>query len=159
MFLTEKMPVAVSASGVSHTNNAIENIAYMTLEYEDGFIAHLNCSWSSPVKIRSTILGGDRKMIVYNDLEPSDKIKIYDTTYDHRNLDKGILVDYRVGDINLPKLDTYEALGEMASDFLACIMNGSSPISSSLLGLKVVEILEASDTSLKNGNKKINLIW
>lgn len=158
LYLTEQMPLSVCASGISHTKNAIENIAYMTLEYEDGLIAHLNCSWSSPVKIRSTIIGGSEKMIVYNDLEPSDKIKIYETTYDHRNLDNGILVDYRVGDIYLPKLDSYEALGLMAKDFIKSIFNSSIPTSSSSLGLKVVEILEASDLSLKNENKKINLI-
>ncbi|MEO8666632.1 MAG: Gfo/Idh/MocA family oxidoreductase, partial [Ignavibacteria bacterium] len=100
-FLVKEKPYSVNAYGVSHTNNGIENIAYINLNYDSGFIAHFSCSWSSPVKIRMMLIGGDKRMIVFNDVEPTEKIKVYDTGYDHKtDEDKNrILVDYRTGDI------------------------------------------------------------
>lgn len=155
--LVPHQPISVNATGVSHTKNSVENIAYLTLNFKEDFIAHFNCSWTSPVKVRSTLLGGDKKMMLYNDLEPSEKIRVYNTSYNHKTdvLDNRILVDYRVGDIFIPKISNHEALQEMAKDFVNSIKNKTIPISSALLGLKVVQILEAAEQSLKLNGKEI----
>ncbi|EMO88318.1 Gfo/Idh/MocA family protein [Leptospira noguchii] len=88
-YLIDEVPFSVNATGVSHTNNNIENIAYLTVNYKSGFIAHFNCSWTSPVKMRTILIGGDKKMIVFNDLDPTEKIKIYDTGYNYRTNREG----------------------------------------------------------------------
>ena len=156
-FLVNDRPVSVNATGVTHTNNNIENIAYLTLNYADGFIAHFNCSWTSPVKIRMMMIGGDKKMVVYNDIEPTEKVKIYDTGYEHKTDEdkKKILVDYRAGDVYVPKLDTVEALADMAKDFITCIIENKVPVSNNKIGLDVVKILEASNESIKNKGKEV----
>jgi len=158
-YLIKEEPYSVNAIGTTHTNNQIENIAYLTIKYNSGFIAHFNCSWTSPVKLRMMLIGGDKKMIVYNDVEPTEKIKIYDSGYNHsRNDDKNkILVDYRIGDIHVPKLNTTEALFEMASDFITCLSTGKKPKSSCMIGLDVVKILEASNKSIKNNGCEVIL--
>jgi predicted dehydrogenase len=155
--LISENPVSVNATGISHTNNGIENIAYLTMNFQSNFIAHINCSWSSPVKVRSTLVGGSEKMIMYNDLEPSDKIRLYDTSYSHKTDEekKRILVDYRVGDIQIPKLSGKEALSGVASDFINSIINITVPLSNGILGQSVVKVLEASQKSLKANGKEI----
>src|SRR5689334_17373040 len=111
-YLVKETPSSINATGISHTQNGIENIAYMTVNYDSDFIAHFNVSWTSPVKVRQTLIGGATKMLVYNDLEPSEKVRVYDTGYNHKNgHDKTkIMVDYRTGDVHIPKLSTQEAL-------------------------------------------------
>ncbi len=158
-YLINEKPYSVNATGITHTNNEIENIAYLTINYQSGFIAHFSCSWTSPVKLRTMLIGGDQKMILYNDLEPTEKVKIYDSGYHHsRNDDKKrIMVDYRIGDIHVPKLNTGEALLEMATDFVSCIANGKTPKSSCLIGLEVVKILEASSKSIKHNGCEVLL--
>jgi len=158
-YLVNEKPYSVNASGVSHTKNGIENIAYITVNYNSGFIAHFSCSWTSPVKIRMMLIGGDKKMIVFNDVEPTEKIKVYDTGYEVYNDEdrKNILIDYRVGDIYTPKLDTTEALKGMALDFISAIKNGSKPLSDFESGIEVIKILEASQTSIKNKCKEVIL--
>ena len=155
-FKNEK-PYSVQATGISHTKNDIENIAYLTVNYPSDFIAHFNCSWTSPVKIRLLLLGGDKKMIVFNDLEPTEKIKIYDTGYNHKTDEEKnrILVDYRAGDIYIPKVEAKEALAGMAADFVSAIINNTTPISNYQSGLDVIKILEASQQSIKNNGKEI----
>jgi predicted dehydrogenase len=103
------------------------------------------------------LIGGDRKMILYNDLEPTEKIKVYDTGYHHKTDEdkKRVLVDYRTGDIHVPKLKTTEALLGMASDFIECIAEKKEPRSSVRIGLDVVKILEASDISIKNNGCEV----
>ena len=156
-YLVDQRPVSVNATGVTHTGNEIENIAYLTLNYADGFIAHFNCSWTSPVKIRMMMIGGDKKMVVYNDIEPTEKVKIYDTGYEHKTDEdkKRILVDYRAGDVFVPKLNTTEALADMAKDFITCIIEKKIPVSNNRIGLDVVTILEASNESIKNKGKEV----
>jgi predicted dehydrogenase len=160
LHLFNQKPVSVNARGVSHTGNEIENIAYMTLNFQSNIIAHFNCSWSSPVKLRTMLVGGDKKMIVYNDMEPTEKIKVYDTGVDVVSDEekRKILVDYRVGDVYIPKLNTKEALLGMANDFIKCINENKTPVSSAELGLDVVRILEAAQTSIKQNGKEINLV-
>ena len=157
--LIPQKPVSVNATGISHTNNGIENIAYLTVNYQDNFIAHINCSWTSPVKVRSTLIGGSEKMIVFNDLEPSEKIRLYDTSYFHKTDEEKnkILVDYRVGDILMPKLPAKEALTGVAFDFVNSIANNSSPLSNGIIGKSIVEILEASQKSIKQNGKEIKI--
>ncbi|MEJ5961906.1 Gfo/Idh/MocA family protein [Pedobacter immunditicola] len=156
-YIIAEQPYSVNATGTTHTNNEIENIAYLTVNYNSGFIAHFNCSWTSPVKLRMMLIGGDQKMILYNDVEPTEKVKIYDSGYKHsRNEDRNkILVDYRIGDIHVPKLKTTEALFEMATDFINCLSESTVPRSSSAIGLDVVNILEASTKSIKNNGCEV----
>lgn len=158
-YLIKDVPYSVQATGVSHTNNGIENIAYININYNSGFIAHFSCSWTSPVKIRMMLIGGDKKMILFNDVEPSEKIKVYDTGYELKTDEdkKKVLVDYRTGDIYTPKLDTKEALAVMAQDFISSIINSHKPLSDYDSGFEVVRILEASQTSIKNKGREVVL--
>ncbi|MFO7656111.1 MAG: Gfo/Idh/MocA family oxidoreductase [Bacteroidales bacterium] len=156
-YICNEQPVAVHANGICHTNNGIENIAYLTLKYQTNLIAHFNCSWTSPVKIRKFLIGGDKKMIVYDDMEPTEKVKLYDTGFDYKNEEdrRRILVDYRVGDIFVPKLSTTEALAGITNDFVMSVTGQKSPVSDAQLGLKVVKILEAAQKSIKLNGKEI----
>jgi len=156
LHLIERKPISVNAIGVSHTKNDIENIAYLSVNYESEFLAHFTCSWTSPVKLRTMLIGGDKKMVLFNDLEPTEKVKVYDSGYVYKNdEDKNrVLIDYRTGDIFTPKLEMKEALLGMAEDFVYCASNKSKPISNSHLSLEVVKILEASQNSIKNKGKE-----
>ncbi len=158
-YLIKDVPYSVQATGVSHTSNGIENIAYININYNSGFIAHFSCSWTSPVKIRMMLIGGDKKMILFNDVEPSEKIKVYDTGYELKTDEdkKKVLVDYRTGDIYTPKLDTKEALAVMAQDFISSIINSHKPLSDYESGFEVVRILEASQNSIKNKGREVVL--
>ena len=156
--ITEK-PESINATGISHTRNKIENIAYLTVNYNSNFIAHFACSWSSPVKVRQTLIGGDKKMILYNDLEPSEKVRVYDTGYNHKTEEDRtrIMVDYRTGDVHIPKLSTQEALAGVADDFVQSVIQKKSPLSNALLGRSVVRILEASQESIKYKGKEVRI--
>ncbi|MBN2301301.1 MAG: Gfo/Idh/MocA family oxidoreductase [Lentisphaerae bacterium] len=156
---------SVVATGISHTPNRIENIAYLTAYYQSNKIAHFTLSWTSPVKIRKILIGGTRKMLVYDDLEPTEKVKVYDTgfsmnsedstnSYEERNK---ILVDYRVGDAYIPKIEMGEALRGMAADFIRSIREGTEPTANAQSGLSVVRILEAADRSLRNRGQEVML--
>ena len=158
-YLLNEKPTTVQATGISHTNNGIENIAYLTLKYASNKISHFNCSWTSPVKVRQMLVGGDKKMILWNDLDVYEKIKIYDTGYEIKSEEDKtkILVDYRVGDIFVPKTNDTEALFEMAADFVACIQENKTPRASAEIGATVVKILEASQISIKNKGIEVEL--
>jgi predicted dehydrogenase len=158
-YLITEAPVSINATGISHTHNNIENIAYMTVNYNSDFIAHFNCSWTSPVKVRQTLIGGDKKMIVFNDLEPSEKIRVYDTGYNHTtHVDKTtIMVDYRTGDVYIPKIQLSEALAGVANDFIQSIIQKKKPLANAELGMQVVKILEASQQSIKNQGKEVKI--
>jgi predicted dehydrogenase len=158
-YLITETPLSINATGISHTHNNIENIAYMTVNYGSDFIAHFNCSWTSPVKVRQTLIGGDKKMIVYNDLEPSEKLRVYDTGYNHTTaLDRNtIMVDYRTGDVYIPKIQLSEALAGVANDFIQSIIQKKKPLANAHLGMQVVKILEASQESIKNKGKEVKI--
>ena len=153
--LIGKKPISVQAVGISHTGSDLENIAYLTLKYEGNVIAHFNCSWVSPVKIRQMLIGGDNKMILFDDNQPTEKIKIYDTGYEAKTDEEvnTIMVDYRIGDIHVPKVPMTEALALMASDFIEAIANGKHPDSDAALGVTVVEILAAAQESIKTNSE------
>ena len=150
-FMLDEHPVAVSASGINHFPGTPENLAYITLYYESEKIAHLNVSWLAPVKVRNILIGGNKKMIVYDDLEPSEKIKIYDKGVSFTEDDAKIYemrVGYRTGDMWAPKLVGTEALFVEGEHFADCILNGKTSITDGKLGLRVVELIEAATDSM-----------
>ena len=157
--LIDERPISVSATGKSNLNNGIENIAFVTLHFQSNIIAHFSCSWSSPVKIRQILVGGDKKMILYDDNQVTEKIKVYDTGYSAKSDEEKqrILIDYRVGDIYVPKLETREALAGVANDFISAIQHGSEPISNWKSGLDVVRVLEAAQVSIKGNGREVRI--
>lgn len=157
--LIEDRPVSVTATGISHLGNNIENVAFVTLHFQSNMIAHFSCSWSSPVKIRQILIGGNQKMIVFDDNQNTEKIKIYDTGYSAKTDEERqqVLVDYRVGDIYVPKLENREALGGVANDFIQSISTGKTPVSDWKSGLDVVKVLEAAQSSIKTNGKEIQI--
>lgn len=161
LHINEEMPESVVATGISHTHNSIENIAYITLNYQSNLIAHFHCSWSSPVKIRKILIGGSNKMIVFDDVEPSEKLRIYDTSYKVSPVsdeDKyNILVDYRLGDIFVPRVSQDEALYGVARDFISAISRGTEPVSNWKNGLAVVKVLEAAEKSIKSRGREVKI--
>jgi predicted dehydrogenase len=145
-------PVTVSATGLAHMEGYPVNTAYITIFYDVPFIAHIHCSWMAPVKIRRTLLGGSRKMIIYDDLEPTEKIKVYDKgiTINPTPAEKyDMRIDYRTADVLSPKLDGGEALSALVEEFSLAIRTGIPPVTDAASGLRVVSILEAADQSLR----------
>lgn len=154
-YLIPEMPTAVSATGISHIANQPQDVAYLTLFFGENFIAHIHVNWLAPVKVRRTLISGSRKMIVYDDLEPSEKVKVYDkgiTINNHPENIYRLLVGYRSGDMWAPQLETIEALRAEVLHFTQCIENGEQPKTSGVNGLQVIAILEAATRSmLSNG--------
>lgn len=142
-------PEAILATGEKHVNG-IENIAFITIHFANKVIAHLNVNWLSPVKVRSTLIGAEKKMLVWNDLESDEKIKIYDKGVERSSGlgDHALRVIHRAGDIWVPKLEQVEALTRETQYFIDCIMNNHTPINDGLSGLRVVQMLEAVDRSM-----------
>jgi predicted dehydrogenase len=144
-------PEAVSAIGLSHFAGQPENIGYLTLFFAGSVIAHVHVNWLSPVKVRRTLIGGSRNMIVYDDLEPSEKIKVYDRGVSVNGTPESLyslLVSYRSGDMLAPQLDITEALRTEAAHFVDCIVRGIRPVTDGAAGLRVVQILEAATQSM-----------
>ena len=153
-------PIAVSATGMSHIPGQPEDMAYMTLFFEDKMIAHLHVNWLAPVKLRHTLIGGSQKMIVYDDLEPSEKIKVYDKgiilNQDQEKIYR-MRVGYRTGDMWAPQLDNTEALRVEMGHFVNCIKTGERPLTDGVAGLRVVRVLEAATQSMLKRGKLIGL--
>jgi predicted dehydrogenase len=159
-FLLREQPTAVSASGINHFPGTPENLAYITLFYDSGVIAHANVSWLAPVKVRQILIGGSKKMITYDDLEPSEKVKIYDKGVSFTDDPKAILemrVGYRTGDMWAPKLDATEALRVEGEHFVDCIENSKPPHTDGRLGLRVVELIEAATSSMRGRGETVYL--
>nr|WP_277395021.1 Gfo/Idh/MocA family oxidoreductase [Magnetospirillum aberrantis] len=159
-YVLGRHPVAVSASGVSHVTGSPANLAFLTLFFDDETVAHVNANWLAPVKIRRTLIGGSKKMIVYDDLEPSEKIKIYDKGITVAEQDEEIykmLIGYRVGDMWAPNLDSVEALRRETDHFLDCIENRQRPETDGAMGQRVVEILEAASLSMRERGRPVAL--
>src|SRR3989338_7773674 len=159
-YLLNRRPKSVSAIGSCHIGNCIENTAYLHIKYGNNLIAHIHVNWLAPVKIRTTLIGGSRKMVVYNEIEPSEKVRVYSKGVDIRNDPDGrrkTLIDYRTGDMYAPKIEHKEALGNVCAHFIDCIAKGKEPITGGEAGLRVVEILEAAQRSIKNGGRAIQL--
>jgi len=158
-FLLEEEPAAIVATGSEHFGRGLEDVAYLTVYFNNNMISHFNVNWLSPVKIRSTLIGGEKKMLVWNDLEQDEKIKVYDKGVEVKT--KGglynLLIDYRSGDMWSPLVDRTEALKAESEYFVDCILNNKDPINDGCSGLRVVKILEASDESLKKKGKLVEL--
>ncbi|MGH9496436.1 MAG: Gfo/Idh/MocA family protein [Candidatus Sulfotelmatobacter sp.] len=155
-------PCAVSATGLSHVPGGTENIAYLTLFFEGSQIAHIHANWLAPVKLRRTLIGASRKMIVYDDLEQSEKIKVYDkgiTLNSHPSPEKiyQMMVGYRTGDMLAPQVDGTEALRLEIEHFLHCIRQQQEPVTSGSAGLRVVEILQAASQSMAQHGRPVEL--
>ena len=148
-YLIQRAPEAVVATGEKHVNG-VEDVAFITVYFPDKIIAHLNVNWLSPVKVRTTLIGGEKKMLVWNDLEADEKIKIYDKGVERTNGDNGydLRVSYRAGDMWAPRLDQLEALKLEIQYFVNCILNNQTPFNDGRAGLSVVRMLEAADRSL-----------
>jgi predicted dehydrogenase len=159
-YLFEREPIAISATGVKHLNTPHENIAYVTVQFEGNLIAHFHVNWLAPVKVRRTLVGGSKKMVVYDDTENSEKIKVYDKgvvqTQDPERREK-MLTGYRNGDMLAPQLDTGEALRLMAKEFVASINEKRAPLSDGYAGYRVVRLLEAAQRSIEQNGRLISL--
>lgn len=158
-YVLNKEPRAVSATGMSHVEGEPENIAFLTVYYDDNLIAHVNVNWLAPVKIRRTLLGGSKKMVVYDALEPIETIKVYDKGIDVESQEDiyQALISYRAGDMYSPKIEGMEALQLEARHFIDCINNGTSPETDGAAGLRVVKILEAASQSMAQRGNLIEL--
>ena len=151
---------AVSATGISHLPGQPANLAYLTLFFHERRVAHIHVNWLAPVKIRRTLIGGSEKMIVYDDLEPSEKVKVYDKGVTVSQQPEGVyqmLIGYRTGDMWAPRLESTEALRVELDEFVRAIETGSAPTTDGHAGLRVVEILEAATRSLGERGKPVEL--
>jgi len=147
---------AVLATGEAHFNG-LTDVAYLTVYYPDNVIAHVNVNWLSPVKVRTTLIGGERKMLVWNDLEADEKIKVYDRGV-QMNSREGVydlLVSYRSGDMWAPKIENTEALKAELSYYVHCIDQNETPFNDGMAGLRVVRMLEAAEQSLKHKGEAV----
>jgi predicted dehydrogenase len=158
---TAERPERVQAIGASHTSSPLENIGVLMLRYASGLFVHLNCSWVSPVKIRHMLIGGDRKMIVYDDLNATEPVKIYDSGVEARSDEERnrLLFEYRAGDVYSPRIPQREALANLVLDFARAIDGGPPPLSDGRFGADTVRILEAAQRSISDGGREIGLRW
>jgi len=163
-FLIHHKPEAVIATGETHLNGLVD-VAYITVYFPGNTIAHINVNWLSPVKIRTTLIGGEKRMLVWNDLEADEKLKIYDKGVamngnGHGNGKQGLyelLVSYRSGDMWAPRVEQTEALKVELSYFIDCVRRNQTPINDGVAGLRVVQLLEAADRSLKERGRTVTL--
>ncbi len=159
-YVLQEQPVSVSATGFAHVNGQPENIAYMTMFFGSNLIAHVHVNWLSPVKIRRTLLGGSRRMVMFDDLEASDKLKVYDRGISLNPSPESVyqmLIGYRTGDLWAPQLEVAEALSVGAAHFIDCIRDGSPPVTDGHAGLRVVRLLEAATTSMAAQGRPVDV--
>jgi predicted dehydrogenase len=156
--LMDAEPETVVATGQSHLNG-LEDIAYITVYFKERMLAHINVNWLSPVKVRTTLIGGEKKMVVWNDLEVDEKVKVYDKGVDITS-GQGVydlLVSYRSGDMWAPKVEQTEALKREVNYFVECVTKNQAPFNDGPAGLRVVRLLEAAACSLKDRGRPVNL--
>jgi predicted dehydrogenase len=160
-FLVPDKPILVSAHGACHTGNGIENIAYVFLRYPTNFVAHFHLDWLSPVKIRRMIIGGSKKMLVWNDMESDEKIKIYDKGIELKRVEREerekVLVSYRSGDIYAPMIDQVEALSLVVREFADCIEENRPALTDGESGLRILRVLESSAKSIQADGVNIRI--
>ncbi len=158
--LLSRPPRAIAATGVAHFNADIENIAYLSTYYDDNLLGHIHVNWLAPVKVRKTLISGATKMVVYDDMEPSEKVKIYDRGVDvieDREQIYDMLIQYRTGDMLAPKIDLTEALKLVAAEFRDSINENRTPLTDGQAGRRVVEILVAANKSMRRSGEVIAL--
>jgi predicted dehydrogenase len=156
-YLLKGDPEAIVATGQGHLNGH-EDVAFMTLYFPEKVIAHINVNWLSPVKVRTTLIGGEKRMLVWNDLEADEKLKVYDKGVKISSKEGvyELLVSYRSGDMWSPQLEQGEALRQELAYFVDCVSTGSEPFNNGSAGLRVVRMLETASESL---NKKGALVY
>jgi predicted dehydrogenase len=159
-YVLSRGPVAVSATGLAHVPGQPENIAYMTMFFDGRLIAHVHVNWLAPVKVRRTVLGGSRRMILFDDLEASEKIKVYDRGISVNPSQENVyqmLIGYRTGDMWAPQIGITEALQTEARHFIDCVEHGKTPTTDGQAGLRVVRLLEAATLSLSRQGALVSL--
>jgi len=159
-YLIGRGPRSVVAAGASHANNRREDVAYLHLDYGDNLLASVHVNWLSPVKVRHFLIGGSRRSMLYNELDISERVKVYDRGIDVSEDPEDIrqtMVSYRSGDVLAPRLDSAEPLGFLVRHFADCIENGAQPISGAEQGLRIVRVLEGATRSLAAGGARIDL--
>ncbi len=162
-YLIDARPVSVSADGAAVAGYDHENIAYITVHFDNGFLAHFHVNWLAPVKIRHMLIGGSQRMLVFNDMEPSEKVLVYDKGVDVNvnaaddQARRQILVSYRTGDMYAPKLDRTEALAGVVHEFADAIAKKRTPLTSAESGIRVVSLLEAAEQSLRSEGRRVKL--
>ena len=158
MYVLGEPPVSVNCQGKAHFKHGIEDVATTTLNFRDGIVAFVHNSWLDPNKIRRTTIVGSRRMLVYDDIEPQEKIKIYDKGVEvppYYDTYAEFQFSYRYGDIHSPRIDDYEPLKKESEHFLTCIQKAMCPLSDGYSGLRVVSILEAASKSLEQNGKAV----
>jgi predicted dehydrogenase len=156
------VPVAVAATGIAHVPGRPVNTAYLTCYFASNLLAHFHVNWLSPVKVRRTLIGGDRRMVVYDDTEPSEKVKVYDsgiTVAPSEDRRVELQIGYRAGDVWAPKLSLTEALGYEAGHFVECVNEGRRPVTDGWAGWRLVRILESAARSLKDHGQPVEIDW
>jgi predicted dehydrogenase len=156
----QRHPTAVSATGLAHVAGKPENIAYMTMFFDGPLIGHVHVNWLAPVKVRRTLLGGSRRMVVFDDIETSEKVKVYDKGISVNPSPENVyqmLVGYRTGDMWAPKVDVSEALSVEAAHFADCINGAQRPLTDGEAGLRVVRLLEAASESMAERGRLVSL--
>ncbi len=159
-YVLRQQPVAVSATGLAHLKGAPENIAYMTMFFESSLIAHVHVNWLAPVKVRRTLLGGSRRMVMFDDLETSEKIKVYDRGISLNPSPQNVyqmLIGYRTGDMWAPQLTVTEALNVEVAHFVECVEKNQRPVTDGEAGLRVVRLLEAATESMAHQGRLVSL--
>jgi predicted dehydrogenase len=158
LYITGEPPTSVNCQGKAHFHSEIEDVATTTLNFRNGVIAFIHSSWLDPNKIRLTTIVGSRRMLVYDDIEPQEKIKIYDKGVDvppYYDTFAEFQFSYRYGDIHSPRIEDYEPLKKECEHFITCIQKGMCPLSDGYSGLRVVSILEAANKSIKQKGKAV----
>jgi len=159
-YILDREPKTVSATGVAHFDTNIENMAYLSVGYDDKLIGHIHVNWLAPVKVRKTLICGSKKMIVYDDVEPSEKVKVYDKGVESvksREEAYDIMVQYRTGDMLAPRIELTEALALVSQEFISSINENRKPLTDGQAGRRIVRILESATESMRNGGKVIKL--
>jgi predicted dehydrogenase len=160
-YLVGRLPLTVGAFGATHTEQGLEDVAYINLDYGDGIIANFHVNWLSPVKIRYTIVGGSDRSIVFNDLHPAEIVKVFDSGVIVQRDDlkdrRRLLVDYRTGDIWSPYVPHVEPLGNVTGEFLDRIENGTGSLTDGEAGLRVVTLLEAIDRIIQENGSRVTV--
>ncbi len=161
-YVIRQDPVSVSATGACHGGSPSENIAYLTVRYAGSLIGHVHVNWLAPAKVRRTIVGGSKRMMIYDDMEPSEKLKIYDRGFSissdrSAEGDYQLMISYRTGDMWAPQLSTKEALAVEADNVIMAIQGREALVSDGRAGLRVVSILEAAQRSIKDGGSLVAL--
>jgi predicted dehydrogenase len=154
-----KLPTSLSAVGVKHFDQSVENLAYVHLTYPGNFVAHLHLNWTAPLKLRTVMVGGTKKMAVYDENLPTERVKIYDKglSLQHSGTPYDFRVSYRTGDMVAPAISNKEALAGMIAAFITTVTEGKPSVSSGASGKRVVQILEAASLSMAEGGRPVEV--